>query len=223
MRPLTTLAGSSAVTSPAAPASCCKFTLVWTSARLPSVAVSEGLHANMASTKATSGESASRSSKVQCYAESPVGNSASCLAAARAFVAREGGPFPSPAPWPGSVAGLLKGTGRRSPVISGGGHVTATKFCSAVGAFVEGLIHASLPLCRNATEALLPSFNLLSAHPRLLQLWRNKTQIKLPIFFCSLWGAEVLWVIQPPLLLLKLKWLKIHRKYRNGGGNNKSG
>lgn len=88
----------SAATSPAAQAFCCEFTLVWTSARLPRVAVSEGLHANMASTKATSGESTSRASKTPPYTGSPVGNcsSGSCFS-------HEGwgGPYLPPPPHPG--------------------------------------------------------------------------------------------------------------------------
>lgn len=92
------LTGSSTVMSPAAPAFRCKFTLVWTLAQLPRVAVSEGLHANMASTKATSGESTSRTSKMQRYMESLVGNSASGLAVAHVLVMRDGGPSPPTSP-----------------------------------------------------------------------------------------------------------------------------
>lgn len=107
---------------------------------------------------------------MQRYMGSLVGNSASGLAVAHVLVMRDRDPFPPTSPRPGSVVGWLKGTGSRLPAISGQGHIATTKFCLAVGIFIEGLIHANLVLCRNIMEALSPTFNHLSSHLHLLQL-----------------------------------------------------
>lgn len=143
MRPLTTLTGCSAWTSPAASASRCKFTLVWTSAWLPRVAVSGGLHANMASTKATSGKSTSHASKRPRSAGSPVGNAAGGAAVPHVLVMRFGSLFPPSRAAP-SHRQQITGCSQLAP--RGTLHSQVWLKCESL----LGLIRASPALCRNA-------------------------------------------------------------------------
>lgn len=215
MRPLATLTGLSTVTSPAAPAFQCKFTLVWTSAWPCHVAVSEGLHANMASIKATSGKSTSRAGKMQHYTESLMGNSASHLAVAHVLVMRDRGLFPHLGP--GSTTALFKGTGRR---FLGRG-------TSPQQSFAHLWDHLSkVWYTQTLLSAEIAQRPCTSLQFRVLTFTcYSYEEIKLPIFFCSLGGAEGLWVIQPALPLLKLTWLKICNKHQKtvGGERRKSG
>lgn len=99
--------------SPASPASPCNITLMWTTRPL-SRALSEGLHANMAPTEVTSGESASIIDKIKHYAMSLAINAESDSTALHVFLMRCDRPFIPRLPEQGESVILAEGgMGRR--------------------------------------------------------------------------------------------------------------
>lgn len=107
------LAGKQCASSPANPASPCNITLMWTTPPL-SRALSEGLHANMALTEVTSGESASIVDKIKHYAMSLAINAESDSTALHVFLMRCDRPFIPRLPEQGRPVILTEGAmGRR--------------------------------------------------------------------------------------------------------------
>lgn len=110
--PLTAL---SDVTSHALHALLCTFTLVWTSALLAGAALSEGWHANMASTKVTSGYSTHVIDKTQHYTGSLGGDAACDLTVSHVLFTGWDCPFISSFPQQVSLSYPLKENQSRLP------------------------------------------------------------------------------------------------------------